>query len=145
MLCEKQEMYISQFAPTAVLVLGLSKSQKSSFLILSRVNPGWIFYVDFRNINFFIIGCHLPCPLFSLNWHLTPLWVKKKSFGLQGLWYSNRPAQSHGFNATIGFEKYGSSPEIFAIIYPNLAFPAKLEKFPTFLPISLDPMHIFQN
>ena len=53
--------------------LGLSKNQKSSFLILSRVNPGWIFYVDLRNINLFIIGCHPPCPLFSLNWLLTPL------------------------------------------------------------------------
>ena len=60
--------------------LGLSKNQKSSFLIFSRVNPGWIFYVDFKNINFFIIGGHLPCPLFrereflyfsfSLNWLL---------------------------------------------------------------------------
>ena len=50
--------------------LGLSKNQKSSFLILSRVNPGWIFYVDFKNINFFITGCHLPCSLFSLNWLL---------------------------------------------------------------------------
>ena len=54
-------------------ILGLSKNQKSFFLILSRVNPGCIFYVDFRNIRFFIIGCHLPCPLFSLNWLLTPL------------------------------------------------------------------------
>ena len=53
--------------------LGLCKNQKSFFLILSRVNPACIFYVDFRNINFFIIGCHLPCPLFSLNWLLTPL------------------------------------------------------------------------
>ena len=55
------------------VALGLSKNQKSSFLNLSRVNPGCIFYVDFRNIKFFIIGCHLPCPLFSLNWLLTPL------------------------------------------------------------------------
>ena len=55
------------------VALGLSKNQNNSFLILSRVNPGWIFYVDFSNIIFLIIGCHLPCPLFSLNWLLTPL------------------------------------------------------------------------
>ena len=53
--------------------VGLCKKQKSSLLILSRVNPGCIFYVDFRNIKNFKIGCHLPCPLFSLNWLLTPL------------------------------------------------------------------------
>ena len=33
------------------------------------------------------------------------------------------------FNAKIGFEKYASSPEILAKIYPNLAFQAKCQNF----------------
>ena len=40
---------------------------------------------------------------------LIPLQVGKKSFGLLGSWYSNRPAQSHRFNAKIGFVKYAPS------------------------------------
>ena len=52
---------------TIVALLGLCKNQKNSNFILSRVNPGWIFYADFRNIIFFVIGGHLPCPLFILN------------------------------------------------------------------------------
>ena len=47
--------------------LGLCKNQKSSNLILSRVNPGCILYADFRNINLFVFWCHLPCPLFILK------------------------------------------------------------------------------
>ena len=37
---------------------------------------------------------------------------EKKFFRLWGLWYSKRPAWTHGFNAKIGFEKYAPIPEI---------------------------------
>ena len=45
---------------------------------------------------------------------------EKSSFRLLGSWYSNRPAQSHGFNAEIGFEKYAASPEISVKMYQIL-------------------------
>ena len=54
---------------------------------------------------------------------------KKKMFGLQGSWYSKRPARTHGFNAKIGFEKYAPSPEISAKTCPKSAFQTKPAKF----------------
>ena len=49
------------------------------------------------------------------------------------------------FNPKIGFGKYAPCPEILVKIHSNLAFQAKCQKFLTFFPISLDPMHIFPN
>ena len=76
---------------------------------------------------------------------LTPLWVKKKMFGLWGSWYSNRPARTHGFNAKIGFEKYATSPEISAKKCQILLVWFGRPILDTFWPISRDSLHIFQN
>ena len=82
-------------------------------------------------------------------WPTKWLWTlykwKKKSFGLWGSWYSNRPAQTHGFNAKIVFEKYAPSPKILPKKCPKSAFQTKPAKFDTFWPISQDSVHIFQN
>ena len=53
--------------------------------------------------------------------------------------------KTHGFNAKIGFEIYAPSLDILAKMYPNLAFQSKYQRFLTFLPISHDSVHIFQN
>ena len=76
---------------------------------------------------------------------LTPLWLKKKMFGLGGSWYSNRPARTHGFNAKIGFEKYATSPEISAKKCQILLVWFGRPILDTFWPISRDSLHIFQN
>ena len=76
---------------------------------------------------------------------LTPLWLKKKMFGLGGSWYSNRPARTHGFNAKIGFEKYATSPEISAKKCQILLVWFGRPILDTFLVISWDSVHIFQN
>ena len=54
-------------------------------------------------------------------------------------------SQSHGFNAKIGFEKYAPSPMLLQNNCPKSAFQTKPSKFDTFLPISRDSVHIFQN
>ena len=43
-------------------------------------------------------------------------------FHLWGSWYSFRPAWTHGFNASIGFQKDAVSPEISANKCQKLAF-----------------------
>ena len=42
------------------------------------------FLCRFQKYNFFLIRCHLPCPLFSLNWLLTPVKVKNKIVPIMG-------------------------------------------------------------
>ena len=96
--------------------------------------------LDFFNFEFFQLGGWHP-----KNFSDPFKSEKKKLFGLQGSWYSNRPAQSHGFNAKIGFEKYATSPKIIPKNCPKSAFQTKPAKFDTFWPISRDWVHIFQN
>ena len=71
--------------------------------------------------------------------------MKKKLFRLWGSWYSNRPAWAHGFNAKIGFEKYAPSPEISAKMCQILLVWFGRPILDTFLIISWDSVHIFQN
>merc|ERR1712105_506100 len=59
--------------------------------------------------------------------------------------YSNQPSQSHGFNAKIDFEKYVPSPEISAKMCQILLVWFGRPILDTFLVISWDSLHIFQN
>ena len=70
---------------------------------------------------------------------------EKKLFQLWGSWYSNRPARTHGFNAKIGFEKYAPSTEISAKMCQILLVWFGRPILDTFLVISWDSVHIFQN
>ena len=81
----------------------------------------------------------------SLKTSLTLYKWKKICSDYRVSWYSNRPAQSHGFNPKIGFEKYVPSPKSLPKKCPKSAFQTKPTKFDTFLPISRDSVHIFQN
>merc|ERR1719320_719025 len=54
-------------------------------------------------------------------------------------------AQSHGFNAKIGFEKYTPSPKSLRKNCPKSAFQPKPSKFDTFLRIPRESVHTFQN
>ena len=96
--------------------------------------------IDFSNFESFQLGGWPP-----QNFSDPFISEKKKSFGLQGSWYSNRPAQSHGFNAKIGFEKYATSPKIIPKNCPKSAFQTKPVKVDTFWPISREAMLIFQK
>ena len=58
---------------------------------------------------------------------------------------SNRPAQAQGFNAKNGFEKYALSPKILAKMCQILLFWFGRAILKTFLVISWDSVHIFQN
>ena len=69
---------------------------------------------------------------------LWPLYKWTKMFRLFGSWYSNRPAQSHGFNAKICFEKYAPSPKLLPKNCPKSAFQTKPAKLDTFSLISQD-------
>ena len=76
---------------------------------------------------------------------MTPLNLRKKMFGLQSSWYSNRPARTHDFNATIGFKKDAPSPEISPKKRPKLDFQTKPANFDIFWLIFRDLVHIFKR
>ena len=87
----------------------------------------------------------LRTPSFLQSLALTPLKVRKKLFRLWGSWYSNRPTWTHGFSAKIIFEKYATSPEISSKMCPILLVWFGRPILDTFLVISWDSVHIFQN
>ena len=95
------------------------------------------------NFNAFPAECRAILWFFNLV--PTPLKAKKKLFRLWGLWYSNRPAWTHSFNAKIGFEKYAPSPKILPKNCLKSAFQTKPAKLDTFWPISQASLHIYQN
>ena len=64
---------------------------------------------------------------------------------LWGSWYSNWPAWTHGFNAKIGLEKSAPSPEISVKMCQILVVWFGRPIFDTFLLISSDSLHTFQN
>ena len=74
-----------------------------------------------------------------------PFINEKKLFGLYGSWYSNWPARTHGFNAKIDSENYAPSPEISAKMCQILLVWFGTPTLDTFLLISWDSVHIFQN
>ena len=84
-------------------------------------------------------------PEFPLKFGSDPFKGEKKLFRLWGSWYSNRLAWTHDFNAKIGFEKYALIPEIspkmcqFLLVWFGRAI------LDTFLIISWDSVHIFQD
>ena len=88
---------------------------------------------------------HSNCYLFYLFEFRDPYKSEKKFFQLWGLWYSKRPAWTHGFNAKINFEIYAPSPEILAKKFPNLAFQAKYQKSLTFLSTAKNLVHIIKK
>ena len=68
--------------------------------------------LNMGNISYFHLE-HSNCYLFYVFKFRDPyIGPEKKIFQLWGLWYSKRPAWTHGFNAKIGFEKYAPGPEI---------------------------------
>ena len=66
-------------------------------------------------------------------------------FRLWGSRYSNQTAWTHDFNAKIEFEKYAPSPEISVKMCQILVVWCGRRIFDTFLLISWDSLHIFQN
>ena len=74
-----------------------------------------------------------------------PFINEKELFLLQGSWYSNRPAQSHGFNAKIGDEKYAPRPKISAKMCQILMVCFGMPILDSFFVITCDSARIFQN
>ena len=56
--------------------------------------------------------------------------------------FNSTVAQTHGFNAKIGFEKYAPRPKILSKKCQKSAFQTKPAKFDTFWLISRDSVHI---
>ena len=135
------------YNPNSKGALWLMVAQKSKkFLSYYVSSKSWMdFLCRFQKYKFFYNRMSSSLPSFQFKLASDPFISEKKLFGLQGSWYSNRPARTHGFNAKIGFEKYVPSPKILPKKCPKSAFQTKPAKFDTFWPISRDSMHIFQN
>ena len=84
-------------------------------------------------------------PQFPLKFGSDPFKDEKKLFWLWGSCYSNWPAWTHDFNAKIGFEKHAERPEILAKMCKILVVWFGRLIFDTFLVISWDSVHVFQN
>ena len=123
---------------------GGSTKQKCCILISAHCFPIPLPYGIYQK-NLTPLGYLEGLPLAPLKMALIPTLVKKKKFGLQSSRYSNRPAQTQSLNAKIRFKKYAPSPKISAKKCQILLVWFGRPIFYTFLVISWDWVHIFQN